>query len=308
MMDDDVAPLPPEIPDYRIFAYCGKGGGGTVWAAWDPAGNLRAVKVIMVDPEEEPERFSAGLRAVSAFAAASRECRYLMKVYHIGTGNGFWYYVMDLADNRFPGNLPGCYEPDSLEKRLNHGELNREATLKIMRNLLDGARALHKAQFAHCDLKPDNIVFVRGEVRICDPGLVRPGSQKNDSGTEDYHPNGGHNAFECDIYAMGKILYRLYSGRPVEDFPALPPESRFSRLRFINKLALRCCAGDPCKMFHSVDALAHAVERALPKPLQQQTASAHPHHFRGILWALGMFFVFLSLFFLLLTAGFSLEK
>ncbi|MBO5763384.1 MAG: hypothetical protein J6R85_05885 [Lentisphaeria bacterium] len=264
MTEDEFAFISPEIPDYRIFGRCGKGGGGTVWAAWDAASNPRAVKVIPVDPEVDPERFSAGLRAVSAFAAASQHNRYLIQIYHIGVGEGFWYYVMDLADNRYPGNWEDRYEPDSLALRLRNDEIGNEDIFRVIRNVLDGVEGLHKSNIAHCDLKPDNVIFVQGEVRICDPGLVCPGGQNICAGTEDYHPLGDYNAFECDIYALGKILYQLYSGYPVQKFPALPGKDRLPGTQIFNHLALRCCIPDRRRMFHSVNALSDAVDPALP--------------------------------------------
>ena len=100
--------------------------------------------------------------------------------------------------------------------------VDARAALVLVRKLVAGVARLHEQDLAHYDLKPENILIVEGEPKIGDVGLVGPlEAAPAHSGTPLYMtPQGAAD----DLYALGRILYELVSGRPSGDFPRLPAE------------------------------------------------------------------------------------
>jgi serine/threonine protein kinase len=53
-------------------------------------------------------------------------------------------------------------------------QLTEAEERRVVRQLLEGARAMHELGFLHGDLKPDNVLVTgSGDVKICDFGLSR---------------------------------------------------------------------------------------------------------------------------------------
>lgn len=92
---------PPFVPDHVLLWPIGHGSYGEVWLARNATSTLRAVKVVhrkRFDDERPYEREFAGLRN---FEPISRAHEGLMDVLQVGRNDplGFFYYVMELADD-----------------------------------------------------------------------------------------------------------------------------------------------------------------------------------------------------------------
>lgn len=134
-----------------------------------------------------------------------------------------------------------------------------------MHQLLDGVGALHAYGLIHRDLKPGNLYFVGGKLKIGDFGLVtRWNPESTFIGTEAYIPEGLTRAApEMDLYALGKILYTLATGCPVKEYPRIPENRmREPSLAALNDFVLeRACSSDLSRRFRTAPALREAFDR-----------------------------------------------
>jgi serine/threonine protein kinase len=177
---------------------------------------------------------------------------------------GYFYYVMELADdaekNRKPeGRSPkevrrpeakteplsqpiadsdfgirsdfglrdsALYTPRTLKLDLHRrGRLPFEECLDLALALTTALEHLHQNGLMHRDIKPANIIFVNGQPKLADIGLVTEvDATKSFVGTEGYIPPEGPTSPQADIYSLGKVLYEAATGRDRQDFPELPTD------------------------------------------------------------------------------------
>lgn len=101
------------------------------------------------------------------------------------------------------------------------GRLPADKALEIARKICAGLAAAHDKGVLHRDLKPSNIMLDgRGEARIMDFGLAVLAHDIEDvrSGTPAYMAPeqlaGKEVTARSDIYALGLVLYELFTGEP----------------------------------------------------------------------------------------------
>src|SRR5262252_5729547 len=92
---------PLHVPDYELLRLIGRGAYGEVWLARSVMGAYRAVKVVYrqsFDHERPYEREFAGIQK---FEPISRSHDSQVDILHVGrnAAEGYFYYVMELADN-----------------------------------------------------------------------------------------------------------------------------------------------------------------------------------------------------------------
>jgi serine/threonine protein kinase len=106
----------------------------------------------------------------------------------------------------------------------------------------------------HRDVKPANCLFVGGELKLADFGLLAEASPLvSRLGTRRYMPAEGPMDASADCYAAGLVIYQMLTGQSVESFPSLGPRTREIAdnrlLRKLNRLALGAAQPDPAKRF-----------------------------------------------------------
>ena len=98
------------------------------------------------------------------------------------------------------------------------------------RQLLAGLASLHAAGMVHRDVKPANCLFVGGQLKLADFGLLTEAHPLvSRLGTQKYMPPDGRMDMRADVYAAGLVIYEMLSGLPVDDFPRLGRQSRRPR-------------------------------------------------------------------------------
>ena len=133
------------------------------------------------------------------------------RVYDIGEAEGHHFLSMEFVDGE---NLA------SLLRRI--GRLPPDKALDIARQICAGLAAAHEKGVLHRDLKPANVMLDgQGNVRITDFGLAGLAESLREedvrSGTPCYMSpeqlQGREVSVRSDIYALGLVLYELYTGR-----------------------------------------------------------------------------------------------
>jgi serine/threonine-protein kinase len=196
---------------YRIVGLLGKGGMGEVYRADDlKLGQAVALKLL-------PPEFRKDTKRLEYFHSEVRLARQVShpnvcRVYDIGEVAGQHFLSMEYVDGE---------DLASLIRRI--GRLPQDKGLDIARQLCAGLAAAHDRGVLHRDLKPANVMLDgRGRIRITDFGLARLVAEKDEGrsavGTPAYmapeQRTGGPVTKQSDIYALGLILYEVFTGQP----------------------------------------------------------------------------------------------
>ena len=201
---------------YRIIALIGRGGMGEVYRADDlRLGQPVALKFLPEQLNRDPSRLAQLHNEVRIARQVSHPnvCR----VYDIGESEGQLYLSMELVDGQ---------DLAALLRRI--GRLPEDKALDIARQMCAGLSAAHERGVQHRDLKPANVMLDdAGKVRIMDFGLAAVGDvTKVRAGTPVYMAPeqlaGREVTRQSDIYALGLVLYELFTGRRVFDAANLP--------------------------------------------------------------------------------------
>jgi serine/threonine protein kinase/WD40 repeat protein len=253
---------PPDIPDHQLLRLIGSGSYGQVWLARDVMGYFRAVKVIhrarFVDERPYEREFEGICRfePVSHFPSQ-------VNISHVGRNNrdGYFYYVMELADDQHGGQQvdPANYEPRTLRSELKQrGRLPFNECLDLGLALTGALSHLHNHGLVHRDIKAANVIFVGGQAKLADIGLVAAAEAEcSFVGTEGYVPPEGPGGAQADIYALGKVLYRMSTGQSAADYPSLPSgELLKPELQELNQVVNRACEANTSRRYKTMEEMA----------------------------------------------------
>lgn len=241
---------PPSIPDHELLRRIGRGAYGEVWLARNLMGTLRAVKFVHRAQFDSDRPFEREFEGIRRYEPLSRSSPGLLPVLHVGKSvdGAAFYYVTELAD-RLDGERESSeeYEAATLRSWLGyHGVIPVGMCIEIADALVRGLSVLHAAGLVHRDVKPSNILLVGGRARLGDPGLVATsGEARSFVGTEGYVPVDGPGTVSADLYALGRVLYEVFTGFPPARFPEVPGDwvrsadgpARFEFMELILRLA-----------------------------------------------------------------------
>lgn len=195
---------------YTVHRGVGRGGFGEVYYALSDNGKEVALKYLRDRPQME-------LRG-------AKECQnlkspYLVTIFNIEQNeHNDWFVIMeyvagptlrDLLNNSedFGGTAP-------IDQR------RQQTAAFFLREIAKGIAQLHDRGIAHRDLKPGNIFFDEGFVKIGDYGLSKlatsPDSQHSTVGTIHYmapEVGTGNYSKSVDIYSLGIVLFEMLTGR-----------------------------------------------------------------------------------------------
>ena len=195
---------------YRIVAMLGKGGMGEVYRAddliLDQAVALKFLPETVVHNEHAVERFRNEVRTARQVSHPN-----VCRVYDLGEMEGLYFLSMEYVDGEDLG---------SLLRRI--GRLPADKAVEIARKLCAGLAAAHEKGVLHRDLKPANVMLdARGQVLLTDFGLA--GLAEEIQGAEVRNGTPAYMAPEqlagqevsvrSDIYALGLVLYEIFTGK-----------------------------------------------------------------------------------------------
>ena len=199
------------VGKYRILDRIGRGGMGTVYRAIDDTLQREvAIKVLNADVTE-PEalkRFRA-----EAITLARLQHPAIATLFELTEDDGDLLMVMEYVRG------------ETLQKLAERmGRVPPDFAAQLCSQALEGLWHAHRAGIVHRDLKPGNLmVTADGIVKVMDFGIARiAGSEHLTSdgftmGTPAYMApeqiRGEEVDARSDIYAMGVVLYRLWTGQ-----------------------------------------------------------------------------------------------
>jgi tRNA A-37 threonylcarbamoyl transferase component Bud32 len=275
---------------YKVIKLLGEGGMGQVYLAEHTAIEKRiALKVLRAEYAHKGDivtRFQQ-----EAISASRIKHPNVLDVFDFGQlENGCFYLAMEFLD----GN-------DLADELQRARVLTAPRALPIAMQICRALQAAHGKGVVHRDLKPENVFLQRtadGEeiVKIVDFGIaqLKPTNEEAQAqstkhrkltktgmifGTPEYmapeQASGKHADLRCDIYALGIILYELFTGtvpftgetflgvltRHLNEVPP-PMRTVFPDLQIsgeLEQVIMRTLAKDPVQRFQSMNELASAL-------------------------------------------------
>src|SRR5262245_40630440 len=248
-----------------MVALLGRGGMGEVYRADDlKLGQPVALKCLPATVERDPERLQRFMEEVRVSLRVTHPgvCR----VFDIGQVDRRHFLSMEFVDGEDLG---------SLLRRI--GRLPEDKAVDIARQLCDGLAAAHDQGVLHRDIKPANIMIDgRGRAKLMDFGLagafIGIGGAEARAGTPKYQApeqlDGKALSERTDLYALGLVLYELFTGKSAFDLrdedqrrarssTPTSPSSHVSGLDpLVERAILRCLESDPAKRPQSAALLA----------------------------------------------------
>src|SRR5215831_7370600 len=260
---------PPRIPDHQLVRRIGAGSYGEVWLARNVLGGYRAVKIVYRNSFDSDRPFEREFHGIQKFEPISRSHQSQVPILHVGREDDCFYYVMELADDAATGSAPSpqaqigldpaAYVPKTL-KTLKQGQdrLSFRDSLEIGLALTTALGHLHKNGLVHRDVKPSNVIYVNGVPKLADIGLVTDvEATVSFVGTEGFIPPEGPGTPQADLYALGKVLYEISTGKDRLDFPEPPtlvgefPDRE--QVLELGEIIKRACARNPSDRYKTSD-------------------------------------------------------
>jgi len=251
---------------YRMIGRLGSGGMGEVYRADDlKLGQPVALKFLPEAVDKDPAR----LTQLHSEVRISRQISHphVCRVYDIDEYEGHTFLSMEYVDGE---------DLASLLRRV--GRLPSTRAIALTRQICAGLAAAHDKGVVHRDLKPANIMLDgAGQIRITDFGLAGAIGESPRAGTPAYMAPeqlaGQPVTPRSDIYALGLVLYELFTGERAltarnlaeliakrEQVDITPPSAIVHDLDpAIEQVILRCLERDPMRRPGSALSVAAAL-------------------------------------------------
>jgi serine/threonine-protein kinase len=209
------------LGQYKIKKRIEVGGFAEVFEAYDTIEGIRVA--LKIPHTENVSKESLELFRNEVRLTAKLDHPNILPIKHAG-----------FEDERFVIVYP--LGKGSLADRLKN-RLSLKHSLGYAEQALEAVAAAHKSKVLHMDLKPENfIVFPGNKIRLADFGLARIAKYTvigSGSGTVGYiapEQAMGKPSFKSDVFSLGLILYRMFSGE-LPEWPYEWPLKGLSKLK-----------------------------------------------------------------------------
>jgi len=197
---------------YRLVSLLGRGGMGEVYRADDLTLDQPVALKFLPDgvavSDARLAQFHNELRV-----ARQVSHRNVCRLYDLGDADGRRFLTMEYVDGE-----------DLSSSLRRFGRMPPDKAVQIARQLCAGVAAAHERGVLHRDLKPANVMLDgNGDVRITDFGIATAAADAGAdiAGTPQYMAPellaGKPASIKSDLYALGLILFEVFTGKRVFD-------------------------------------------------------------------------------------------
>ena len=262
-----------------LLARCGGGAYGDVYYCQDLSGKKMALKII---PKKKlGDAWERELKGVIHYRKITENAPSLLQIYHVEEDEDNFFYTMEGADSF----SEDAYKADTLAARLENGPIPPTDLFRILSGIFQGIKIIHQAGFAHRDIKPDNILFVKGVPKLADIGLISSLSATMSllAGTLEFIPpeertsesseyTNSHDRKRNDLYAFGKVIYCAVTGNDPKDFPTVPKDLPITLpVKYFLRLAFQLCNKESACRLDSINKLEEEMMEIEKKILTGET-------------------------------------
>jgi len=197
------------VTDFKFIKLLGKGGFGQVWLTTRLSDNINmACKVV----DKNRSKSTSSLQALHDEVSLMKQLQHpgIIK-FHCGYETKKKLYIM----------MELCTGGELLAKILSKNGITEAQCISYCTQILDVLEFAHARGIIHCDLKPENVIFVKGseQLKVIDFGLAKASRrhewQTKVGGTPTYiAPEccSRHYGEECDIWAVGVMCFEMLHG------------------------------------------------------------------------------------------------
>lgn len=254
---------------YRIVRKIGEGAFASVYRAHD---TIEGIDVALKIPHGLDPRALEDLR---------REVRLTAKLEHP--------HILPIKNAEQIGDLFVIACPlgiETLGSRLGR-RLSPKTALEYSRQMLSAVGYAHDRRIIHCDIKPENLIlFANDRLRLGDFGIAKValrtvlGSGQGTVGYVAPEQALGKPSLRSDVFSLGLVMYRMFSGE-LPEWPYRWPPRGITRARrvlsqeFLDVLQ-RCIAVDDSQRYPHARALFAAVDRLKGRALRSTVPRTRP--------------------------------
>ncbi len=211
-----------KLGKYRIDRRLSDGPRASVYQAYDTIHGIK-VALKIPDPEIMDDEFLDEFRR-EARLSERMEHPNVLPIQNACFLDGFFVIAMPLGIETLA---------DRLTRRISN-----ERALDFTRQALAAVAHAHSRKIIHCDVKPENfILFPDNRLRLTDFGFskiaLRSLKRASGSGTVGYlSPEQalGRPMFQSDVFALGLVIYEMFSGE-LPEWPYKWPPPGYARIR-----------------------------------------------------------------------------
>ncbi len=248
---------------YRIDRQLAEGGFATVYRAYD---TIAGIPVALKVPHP-------GLITKETLEGFRREVRLTAGLDH---PNILQVKDAGFIDNQFVIAYP--LGKETLGDRLSR-RTSARTMISLAEQMLEAVACAHRKRILHGDLKPENFILFPGDqLRLADFGIARVARRTlaaSGSGTVGYlapEQAMGKPSRRSDVFSLGLVLYRMFSGY-LPEWPFAWPPPGFDRVRKNLHADLvgflrRCLELDHRKRFADATRMLAAFRRLKPRALR----------------------------------------
>lgn len=257
-----------KIGKYRILGRIASGPLADVYRAQDTIQNIKvALKIPKADPNTGEKEILHEVRVATKLRHPN-----ILSVLNACYIDEHFVIAMELGEESLA---------DRIERRT-----SMASKLELAGQGLAALAYAHEHRIIHCDIKPENfILFPDNQLKLADFGFAKRclrTLKASGSGTIDYiapEQAMGRPKFQSDVFSMGLVLYRLFSGK-LPEWPFEWPLAGYDTLRArvrpeVVEILRKAIQLDPAKRyrdavqmqadFERINSHARRQKRARPK-------------------------------------------